>query len=81
MNTKDRMHILLLFVLVFVAVLKNVVGEEGVREEGEQRAAAISNLSFRQVFRSFSRHSTEILPAVGGVFLARSSSAWPTQVN
>jgi len=43
------MHILLLFVLVSVAVLKNVVGEEGVGEEGEQRAAAISNLSFRQM--------------------------------
>ena len=75
------MHILLLFVLVSVAVLKNVVGEEGVGEEGEQRAAAISNLSFRQVFRPFSRLSTEIFPAVGGVFLTRSSSAWPTQVN
>ena len=75
------MHILLLFVLVFVAVLKNVVGEEGVEEEGEQRAAAISNLSFRQVFRPFSRLSTEIFPAVGGIFLTRSSSAGPTQVN
>ena len=75
------MHILLLFVLVFVSVLENVVGEEGVGEEGEQRAAAISNLSFRQVFRPFSRLSTEIFPAVGGVFLTRSSSAWPTQVN